>query len=123
MKNLIACEKYVTSSCHHGIVCDDTAIRTARAHFLRESKIAEEKLKHCDKLPKPSKDSKVHAFNLKAYWESIGADIPALFVLYYVLSCCAASEATRLSRIALPKNKVLVLIQNGCNFRPLMNGL
>ncbi|KAL5475945.1 hypothetical protein EMCRGX_G025825 [Ephydatia muelleri] len=75
------------------VTTGDTAIRTARAHFLRESKIAEEKLKHCDKLPKPSKDSKAHAFNLKAYWESIGADIPALFVLYYVLSCCAASEA------------------------------
>ena len=75
------------------VTTGDTAIRTARAHYLRESKIAEEKLKHCDKLPKPSKDSKAHAFNLKAYWESIGADIPALFVLYYVLSCCAASEA------------------------------
>eukprot|EP00731_Ephydatia_muelleri_P024533 Em0016g804a len=68
------------------VTTGDTAIRTARAHFLRESKIAEEKLK-------PSKDSKAHAFNLKAYWESIGADIPALYVLYYVLSCCAASEA------------------------------
>ena len=75
------------------VTTGDTAIHTARAHFLRESKIAEEKLKHCDKLPKPSKDSKAHAFNLKAYWESIGANIPALFVLYYVLSCCAASEA------------------------------
>ena len=75
------------------VTTGDTAIRTARAHFLRDSKTAEEKLKHCDKLPKPSKDSKAHAFNLKAYWESIGADIPALFVLYYVLSCCAASEA------------------------------
>ena len=75
------------------VTTGDTAIRTARAHFLRDSKTAEEKLKHCDKLPKPSKDSKAHAFNHKAYWESIGADIPALFVLYYVLSCCAASEA------------------------------
>ena len=57
------------------------------------SKIAEEKLKQGEKLPNPSKDSKTHAFNLKAYWEIIAAALPALFVVYYVLSCCAASEA------------------------------
>ena len=84
----------------------DTAVCTAIAQFLRQSKIAEEKLKHGEKLPRIQRH--MYSTFSSAYWEIIGADV--VCIVLYVLSCCAASEAEFFSTEGLFHNDVRSVI-------------
>ena len=77
------------------ITANDQIILLSRQRFRTASEAITLSLQNGDSLPKPKKardeDSKM--FNLAKYFDVVGADIPALYFVYRVLSKCSASEA------------------------------
>ena len=76
------------------ITANDQIILLSRQRFRTASEAITLSLQNGDSLPKPKKarDEDNKMFNLAKYFDVVGADIPALYFVYRVLSKCSASE-------------------------------